>query len=264
MPPTYQSYRRPRYHGSPTEHIRLLYSGRAVLDQMCQDERIQKAAAPTLLHPDLHKRNVFVSEQDPTVVTGIIDWQSASIEPAFWYASDVPDFARYSSTADNEDIANDELCAQAFGGSVRLLMPKLALPWSLDESLLRPFQYCHRTWKDGAVAFRHELIETAEQWSNLNLRGSCPFRVPPDEALAKHRQHYQWFVASQTLKRNLLRLLGVSSDGWVATEAWDRTVAAHKEMFANMLEAVLNFDDTENEELIRSEGDLREIWPFDL
>jgi aminoglycoside/choline kinase family phosphotransferase len=61
---------------------------------MSEEPRIRNAATPTLLHPDLHKRNIFVSDDDPAVITGIIDWQSSSIEPAFWYADDVPDFAR--------------------------------------------------------------------------------------------------------------------------------------------------------------------------
>jgi hypothetical protein len=29
---------------------------------------------------------MFVSDDDPAVITGVIDWQSSSIEPAFWYA----------------------------------------------------------------------------------------------------------------------------------------------------------------------------------
>jgi aminoglycoside/choline kinase family phosphotransferase len=61
---------------------------------MSEEPRIRNAVTPTLLHPDLHKRNIFVSDDDPAVITGIIDWQSSSIEPAFWYADDVPDFAR--------------------------------------------------------------------------------------------------------------------------------------------------------------------------
>lgn len=141
---------------------------------MCQDPRIQEAAAATLLHPDLHRRNIFVSGHDPTVITGIIDWQSASVEPAFWYARDLPDFARYPSTRDEASDTGDELCAQAFDGGVRLLMPKLALSRQLDESLFRPFQYCYRTWKDGAVVLRQELIKMARQSSNLDLLTNTP------------------------------------------------------------------------------------------
>jgi aminoglycoside phosphotransferase (APT) family kinase protein len=50
---------------------------------MALDPQIQKHSRPLLLHPGLHKRNIFVSEDDPTVITAIIDWQGASVEPAF-------------------------------------------------------------------------------------------------------------------------------------------------------------------------------------
>lgn len=64
-----------------------------VLQKLVEDGRVQNAAIPTLLHPDFHKRNIYVSAEDPTVITGVIDWQSASIEPAFIYANETPDFA---------------------------------------------------------------------------------------------------------------------------------------------------------------------------
>ncbi|OAT02100.1 uncharacterized protein BDCG_17386 [Blastomyces dermatitidis ER-3] len=55
--------------------------------------RSSPTSTPTLFHPDLHKRNIFVSKDNPTAITGFIDWQSTSVEPAFEYAYDVPDFA---------------------------------------------------------------------------------------------------------------------------------------------------------------------------
>ena len=64
-----------------------------MIKKMSEDARILTAAAPTLLHPDLNMRNIFVMENDPTAISGIIDWQSASVEPAFWYVDDIPDFA---------------------------------------------------------------------------------------------------------------------------------------------------------------------------
>ncbi|OAT09589.1 hypothetical protein BDBG_17250 [Blastomyces gilchristii SLH14081] len=56
-------------------------------------KRSSPTSTPTLFHPDLHKRNIFVSKDNPTAITGFIDWQSTSVEPAFEYAYDVPDFA---------------------------------------------------------------------------------------------------------------------------------------------------------------------------
>jgi hypothetical protein len=231
---------------------------------MSEDSRILTAAAPMLFHPDLNKRNIFVMENDPTVITGIIDWQSASVEPAYWYADDIPDFASSGSDAAGETDCDSELCGKAFSACVQFLIPRLAFPMSLDGSLFRPFRYCYRTWNDGAVAFLHELIETSQQWTELGLPGSCPFTMPTPEELVVHQQDYQMFVAAQELKRNLSIVLNTASDGWVPPEAWEATLLAHKEMFANMLEAILANENPDDDEPIRNEQDLREIWPFDL
>ena len=47
------------------------------------------ACRPALSHPDFHFSNILVSQQDPTVVTGIVDWEFASILP-LWAAYTVP------------------------------------------------------------------------------------------------------------------------------------------------------------------------------
>jgi hypothetical protein len=60
-------------------------------------EDVIGALKKTLLHPDLHKRNIFVSDDDPTIITSIIDWQSICIEPAFAFASDTPDLVNRNS-----------------------------------------------------------------------------------------------------------------------------------------------------------------------
>lgn len=60
---------------------------------MSTDPQMKDTSVPMLFHPDLHKRNVFVSEEDPAVVTAILDWQGSAVEPAFWYRWDIPDFA---------------------------------------------------------------------------------------------------------------------------------------------------------------------------
>lgn len=75
--------KRPRYHGTVEDHLNLLELGRAVIKQISEDPRIKDASTPTLFHPDLHKKNIFVSNDDPTTIIAIIDWQSAAIEPAF-------------------------------------------------------------------------------------------------------------------------------------------------------------------------------------
>ncbi|PWY71677.1 hypothetical protein BO70DRAFT_414391, partial [Aspergillus heteromorphus CBS 117.55] len=86
------------HQGSVDDHIRLLRTSQKVILRLIEDARIQTAATPTLLHPDFHKRNIHVSAEDPTIITGLIDRQSSSIEPAFIYTNEIPDFAALFET----------------------------------------------------------------------------------------------------------------------------------------------------------------------
>ncbi|KAL8993080.1 MAG: hypothetical protein Q9169_006615, partial [Polycauliona sp. 2 TL-2023] len=110
---------KPSYHGTVTEHRRLLDSGRDMASELIKDPRVQKAATPILLHHDLHKRNIYVLDEDPTVISDIIDWQSSSINPAFMYTNHVPDFASAPNEHSHSDSLslgdnNAKLCHQAF------------------------------------------------------------------------------------------------------------------------------------------------------
>lgn len=79
------------------------------MHKLIKDKRIKGAAALTLLHPDFHKRNIYVSAEDPTVITGLINWQSTSFE-TFIYTNETPDFAAHPerSEEDNFDNGQDE------------------------------------------------------------------------------------------------------------------------------------------------------------
>lgn len=237
-----------------------------MIKKIAEDPRIQNAAGPVMLHPDLHKRNIFVSEDDPTIITAIIDWQSSSIEPAFWYANEVPDFAQPIRDPSCEDQIEpkSEACAKAYDICTQFLIPKLSEPRLMDEAFFRPFRYCYRTWEDGAVAFREELIQTSRRWKELGLAESCPFPLPGPDEYAVHRKDYKLFEAAHQLKHSLSSLLNTPSDGWVPPEHWEATESAHKEIFRGMLQEVLGNEHPDNDEPIRDETDLREIWPFDL
>ncbi|KAB8235854.1 kinase-like domain-containing protein [Aspergillus alliaceus] len=248
---------KPFYHGSTRIHRSLLESARAVLKQMSTDHRIAEAAIPLLFHPDLHKRNIFVSEGDPATITDIIDWQVTSIEPAFWYSDEIPDFATPTETGEN-------VYAEAFKISSQFLTPILSGPQLMDESLFRPFSYSYRTWKDGAVALRHDMIETAQCWKELGFVGQCPYPLPTPKDFADHEKKYKLLEAAQILRRDLSNLLNTASDGWVPPEKWEATESAHKEIFTGMLQAVLTNQGLDEDEPVKDEETLRSIWPFDI
>jgi hypothetical protein len=234
---------------------------------MVKNYRVQNAASPMMFHPDLHKRNIFVSEEDPTVVTAIIDWQLTGIEPAFWHADAIPDFAQPVSdqSADEQIEPKSEACAKAYDVCIQFLAPKLSAARVMEEAYLRPFRYCYRTWEDGAVAFREELIQTSQLWKKLGLEGQCPFPLPVlSDELAIHQKEYKRFEAAQQLRHSLPDLLNTASDGWVSPEDWEETESAHRKVFEGMLQEVLDNEQLDDDEPIRGEDDLKEIWPFDL
>ena len=73
--------------------MRLLDINQSTLKAIKDVEAVKAASKPVLFHPDFHARNIFVALNDPTQVTGVVDWQSAAIEPAFVMAAETPDFA---------------------------------------------------------------------------------------------------------------------------------------------------------------------------
>lgn len=204
-----------------------------------------------LTHPDFNKRNIFVSVEDPTVVTNFIDWQSTSIDPAFCSATTMPDFAEHDG-------------AKLFIVGTRLYSPVLAKARRLDESLRRPFDYVHRTWNDGAVALRHDLILMSQEWMKLGLEGSCPVSLPDPHQIVTHEIDYQLFVAAQNLRREITTHLDIAPDGWVPTGEWESKKSEHDALYQAVLHSILQSEVLDQDEPIQSEDDLRSIWPFDL
>jgi hypothetical protein len=151
-------------------------------------------------------------------------------------------------------------CNQAYDICTRHFIPKMRVARAVDQHLVRPFQYCNTSWRDGAAALRQEFLDLADEWERLGLSGSCPYK-PSAEELALHQQEYKSFNHIQELKTTLMRLLGTDEDGWVPAERWDEVRAAHREVFDMALETAREGDDDIDDPL--SEEEVRELWPFD-
>ena len=254
--------KRPHYHGSVEDHKALLEYCRAVIQKMLQDPSMSLMAQPTLFHPDLNMRNIFVSEEDPTMLTAIIDWQSSSIKPAFWYMHDTPDFARKIPDPSDEDKfePESERRAKAFSFLVRSLLPPAMLaPLEMDEAYFRPFMYGHRTWIHGAAAFRIELIQTARRWKELGFEGECPYPLPSPEECDVHFESFREFEGDYKAKKFLASMLNVGLDGWVPPEEFEALKRANKELFATIVEDSRGAEGSEN-----VEAEIRDFWLFDL
>lgn len=198
---------RPAFGARTEEHVALLSKAEAVLEALSRDLRIEEILSPLLLHPDLHKRNIFVDSDDPTKITGIIDWQAASLDPVLLYFGEVPDLCEHpggvaydaldsykgpqsksSEEAEMEDRVKKEVSILRTAWEINLvaLSPKLHAAQSLDHGLIRPCRYCCTTWQHGISGFRSDLTSLYQDCTDLGLLGSCPYQ-PTEAELAKHR-----------------------------------------------------------------------------
>lgn len=255
---------RPRYFGTPEIHLQLLVDGRSLLRTMSTDWRLSAVAQPVLSHPDLNKRNIFVDNDDPTKIVSIIDWQSAGLDPAFWVVATRPDFATLPDQSDDSLSEGVMECATSFNASLASYAPQLARAQCLDSRLVRPFEYIYRTWNDGAAAFRHDLMMTTKEWKDIGFEAQCPIAEPDPRQVSAHESEYRHFVAAQRLRKQVTDYLTVSSDGWVPKEAWDTVQVQHQELYHGAVQAILSAENSNSDEIIKTEQDLKAIWPFDL
>ncbi len=229
-----------------------------------------------LLHPDLNKRNIYVSESDPTKITALIDWQCTSIEPTLVYANEMPDLITHPGSVslfpwDSTDSTIEEknpeqvkarqdveICRQTFEVTMRGWVPKFHEARVTDETLLRVTRYCGTSWRDSAAALRQELIELSQRWNDLGLPGKCPYQ-PTADVLENHKLQYMDFEMLQNLKLFLIRATDSNSDGWIPADSWETAKEAHRAAFDAWIQtAVENSDSDMNEEKART------LWPFDI
>ena len=154
------------------------------------------------------------------------------------------------------------LCVQAFDVCPWFLIPKLYAARALNVDLLWPFRSCHRMWRDGAAAFRHDLVKLSCRWKGLGLAGSCPYAFPTPTELVNHRNEFQNFATAQQLKRGMVDFLDTAFNRGVPTDSWTGTEAANKEAYDVVAQSVRNAGRLHEQPM--SEEDLRKIRLFDI
>ncbi len=65
------------------EYITLLQKVIKLIPLLASHPEVTQSSESVLWHTDLNLGNIFVSTRDPTIIEGIIDWQSALVAPLF-------------------------------------------------------------------------------------------------------------------------------------------------------------------------------------
>ncbi|KAK3349526.1 kinase-like domain-containing protein [Lasiosphaeria hispida] len=271
------------YYGTVEENLELLATLGKVTAKLSKDPRIQMVSGPKLFHNDLHMRNIFVSHYDATKITGVIDWQSTTLDPVLLYAHMTPDlctsprftedlleeggeeerngddvYETAATAAEREKIQSDvDRCRKTWELSLYVHAQKLHDARALDEALLRPYRQCFSTWQYGATATRDVLKELSARWSELALPGQPPYQ-PTDEELVHDAKRSEDFQAVLMLEKWHQHALDLGSDGWVPTERWDDVLELHEEFYNNWMDAARTASDEG-----MSEEKAAKMWPFD-
>lgn len=252
-------------------HSRLLESSRKILEAVGDSAALQEYCSPLLLHPDLHARNIFVDPSNPTKILGIIDWQSAAIEPAFVQAAETPDFAEeplLDRTLD-ADVLQDSHELQAHARRCKrtwavmiLLCPKLGKATTLNPALCRYLANISSGCSDEPILLQSLLTDVRKEWSDLGLPGICPYQPDQEEvkSLSVELDHLE---STQRLQAFLSRLLRCETDGWIEEGRWDDVVPIYREQYAEFVSACIA--SREHHETVQdAEEKANKLWPFDL
>lgn len=247
------------------------------MQQLVKFKCVQGAATPTLLHPDFQKKNILVSAEDSTVITGVIDWQWAGVEPAFIYANEQPDFADSPEETvetflgrmvhedpgyDERDLEDASICCQTYDVYMKAYARKVQPARVLDPKLFQLFHRCPTSWRDSATALRRALMELAAFWTKeeLGLPESCVY-YPTDDEIELRIRLCDDLKAVQQLQQWLTVSLNSRPDGWVPNERWDDTIDAYRAQYNVWIETTKDMESRGEDDMTVGKAD--KLWPFD-
>lgn len=265
----------PSLHGNRQNHEAVLDSALKILPSLEKSPQLQEKFKPTLWHTDLHMGNIYVSDEDHSRITCLIDWQHTSISPLFmqvrWpifleppegYEEGTkmpqlpPDFENFD--ADDKEIAlaekNQATCAKAYELTTLLTnRDAYYAKWGLHESIRDLFVRLGDTWEDGFVPLRTCLVRIFTNWKPFGFPDPCPIQFTPAE-LAFYEHQLSESLRFHEVRAFAKKYLETDDEGWVAPQL----DFAEKQ---KRNETLLNFT-IERLEGSKTADEVRAIWPF--
>ncbi|EAW06824.1 phosphotransferase family protein [Aspergillus clavatus NRRL 1] len=264
------------HYGAPEEHYRVLETVMQVMPILAKADPIRRHAEPVLCHPDFHPGNIFVSNEDPTEIVGVIDWQFTGILPLFtqvrWplflappegyqTGTSNPELAPEYGTEDQENHAEkgrkQELAMRAKCYEAALLKSHLESYLALTETdvaIRRLFTSCPFTYRDGVLLVRDSLVKIWQHWAHLGVPDECPYRFTSEE-VARHEHQMSEYNDWLKLREHTHQLLKSNDGGWVTPEAdFDKIQARHQALYQQFVKTKMQKG--------RSEEDAKKLWFF--
>ncbi|KAH7317928.1 phosphotransferase family protein [Rhexocercosporidium sp. MPI-PUGE-AT-0058] len=230
---------------------------------------------PTIRHPDLSPSNILISDSGD--ITGIIDWQHATILPLFLQAKIPKHFQNYGDD-DSENFRRPEL-PEDFANMTNSAKEKeleryrrrqvhyfyLGYTSDLNKAhfhamgkynlVLRNQLYdtAGRPWEGDNTSLQAQLIKAIAKWSEISsLEEDCPVRYSPAEVEeCLDRDAKQNHVNEQM--QQVRDFIGFNIDGLVPNEEFE-SARERVELIKNELAEGADTDEQRRE--------FDKIWPF--
>ncbi|KAG2414539.1 hypothetical protein HFD88_003730 [Aspergillus terreus] len=208
-----------------------------------------------IAHPDLHLDNIFV-DPDTNRITGIIDWQRASVSPTLFQRVSPQMLEVPRGEADERRQREKELL-DYYCRAVKVADP---LRWEVDDDPCASFKrrllsLVPCCWEnENMFSLRNTLIEAIARWDEVTgHRGvSCPISFT-DKELLQHQDEMELIEGVSAVMRQLDDAGLIPFGGMVRREDYERArqVSNHfKQEFVELAE-----DDRQRELHAR-------VWPY--
>ncbi|KAH0837218.1 hypothetical protein FOPE_04644 [Fonsecaea pedrosoi] len=262
------------HRGTAAEQISLLETTIELMKILGAHSDLLRHAQPTACHTDLHMGNIFVSENDPSKISAIIDWQFTQVAPMFlqarWPVFLTPPKGYPAGIVtpklpdDYKDLDEKEkklaeynlnLATAAKAYEIRCLLDNkdaydaMNLPRVYRELFIR----CGATWEEGPAPLRECLIEIFNSWHDLDLPGECPYTFREEE-IQKHEKHFEEYREWHRVREFAKEYLDTDADGWIPPEMdFTEKQEQNKALFTLYVERMAGQ---------KSQEEIYRMWPF--
>ena len=164
-------------------------------------------------------------------------------------------------TKEEKKAREDEsICGKTLDVVFKGFIPKIQAARDTDETVFRPFRYCHTSWRERVPVIRQQLIEIWKRWDELGLTGQCP-HTPTETELVEHKKQYEEFETAQRMKASFMQILHITSDGFVEQVRWDEVRTKFVELYDILMDIRKDLEDAEDG--YNAIGTAKMIWAFD-
>ncbi|KAF2221941.1 kinase-like domain-containing protein [Elsinoe ampelina] len=224
--------KQPSFQGTVSEHYELIGQIQALFNDFHRFPEDMRR--PTLLHPNLRLKQILVSESNPTEITGVIDWQSAAVEPAVIYAMTLRPELQMRPTesvmANPPEVVDDMLATcNAFDAHLRQDMPAISEARTAFENIPQLFYWSRLTWRRGVAEVREDLL------SLIRLVGTRKPEIhaysPAPDEIALHAKEMEDFNLSLGVRNKVIAGTMCSPEGHVRRPWWELSLGKYRELF---------------------------------